>query len=69
MLLSFLLGYLLSWWFNKKSSKEALERCHDENKRLKLLGGASKPKEEHANTTFSPKKIKAKKRWNDLGKL
>jgi len=66
MLLSFLLGYFLSSWLNGRSSKEALERCHDENKRLKLLGG-SKPKEEHANTTFSPKKIKAKKTMERSG--
>ena len=69
MLLSFLLGYFLSRWLNGKSSKDALERCHDENKRLKLLGG-NKPKEEneHANSTFSTKKIKAKKTMERSGK-
>ena len=35
MLLSFLIGYFLSKWLNGKSSKEALERCHDENKKTK----------------------------------
>jgi len=68
MLLSFLLGYFLSTWLNGKSSKEALERCHDENRKLKLLGGAIKPKEEHANTTFTSKKIKAKKTMERSGK-
>ncbi len=67
MLLSFLLGYFLSSWLNGKSSKEALIRCHDENKRLKLLGN-KKPKEKHANTTFTSKKIKAKKTMERSGK-
>lgn len=68
MLLSFLIGYFLSKWLNGKSSKEALERCHDENKKLKLLGGDRKPKEEHANTTFTSKKIMAKKTMERSGK-
>jgi len=69
MLLSFLLGYFLSRWLNGKSSKDALERCHDENKRLKLLG-SNTPKEEnkHAISTFSTRKIKAKKTMERSGK-
>jgi len=66
MLLSFLLGYFLSGWLNNRSSKEALERCEDENKRLKLLGGNS-PKTEHAKTTFSSQTIKATKTMGRSG--
>jgi len=66
MLLSFLLGYFLSRWLNGNSSKEALERCHDENKRLKLLGHDSH-KDEHAKTTFSSQKIKATKTMERSG--
>ena len=66
MLLSFLLGYFLSRWLNGKSSNEALERCHDENKRLKLLG-SDNMKNEHAKTTFSSQKIKATKTMGRSG--
>ena len=68
MLLSFLLGYFLSRWLNGKTSKDALKRCHDENKRLKLLGSIPLKENEHANSTFSSKKIKAKKTMERSGK-
>ena len=68
MLLSFILGYFLSTLLNGKSAKEALERCHDENNKLKLLGGDLKQKEEHVNTTFTGIKIKAKKTMERSGK-
>lgn len=67
MLISFLLGYFLSKWLNGKSAKEALIRCHDENKKLKLLGNKNS-KDKHAITTFTPKKIKAKKTMERSGK-
>ncbi len=66
MIGSFLIGYTLSKLLNNKSLKEDLERTQDENRKLKLLG-VSKPKEEHANTTFSNNKIKAKKTMERSG--
>ncbi len=68
MILSFIIGYLLSNLLNNKSLKKDLERTQDENRKLKLLG-VSKPKEEeeHANSTFSTNKIKAKKTMERSG--
>ncbi len=67
MILSFIVGYLLSNLLNNKSLKKDLERTQDENRKLKLLG-VSKPKEEeHANSTFSTNKIKAKKTMERSG--
>jgi predicted flap endonuclease-1-like 5' DNA nuclease len=66
MLGSFIIGYLLSNLLNNKSLKNDLERTLDENRKLKLLG-VCKPKDEHANTTFTNNKIKAKKTMERSG--
>jgi len=65
MLLSFLLGWLLSKYFTKKTYQEDLDNCLSENKRLK--GNVSKAEKQFAKTTFAPKKVKAVKTMERSG--
>lgn len=64
MLISFLLGWFLSQWFCKKSSKKNNSDSNHESK----LEPHHPRKEERAQTTFSTKKIKATKTMERSGK-
>ena len=65
MFLSFLLGWLLSRYFTKKTYQEDLDNCLAENKRLKTNTG--KKEKKHAKTTFAPKEVKAVKTMERSG--
>ncbi len=65
MFLSFLLGWLLSRYFTKKSCQEELDDCYAENKRLK--NNFSKKNNQHAKTTFKKDDVKAIKTMERSG--
>ena len=65
MFLSFLLGWLLSRYFMKKTYEEDLENCYAENKRLKNRD--HKKENEHAKTVFHKEGVKAIKTMERSG--
>lgn len=68
MFLSFLLGWLLSRYFTRKTYQEKLNDCHDENRKLKANSPNHHTDIQHANTTFeSGSKIKAVKTMERSG--
>lgn len=66
MLLSFLLGWFLSQWFCKKSSKKTIAADGDKKEKAELDTGHKK-ENEHAKTTFSKRKIRATKTMERSG--
>lgn len=70
LFISFLLGWLLSRYFTKKTYQKNLDDCHAENRKIKATIGGENPVEfQHAQTTFeSSSKIKAVKTMERSGK-
>lgn len=68
MLISFLLGWFLSYWFCKKSTKKSTKKTIPKNNHESKLEPLHPKTDEHAQTTFSTKKIKATKTMERSGK-